>query len=268
MNRNCKKFLALMCGAMLIISGCGGKNEELVGSDAELESATETIEADISATAGSVEQEEAPAKEEVQPETEAEEASDTEAESSDKEQSEAKSENEAEAGEALTSLPQYEYPDKDSVFYAVSKHLVEVVAAEYEKSDVSIPVVREVAIDESNPEDVIVYGDFDIYNYDLDGDTLMTASGGNYPGAMHLKKTDDGYEVTSFDVCEDGSAWNASAKKIFGEYFDKFMEIQPDDENRQKVRIETIAQYVEANNLPIKQYQDFGWDPVMITETD
>ncbi len=234
MNRNCKRFLALMCGAMLIISGCGGKNEELVGSDAELESSTETIEEDISATAGSVEQEEAPAEE----------------------------------GDALTSLPQYEYPDKDSVYYAVNKHLVEVVAAVYEKSDVSIPVVREVAIDESNPEDVIVYGDFDIYNYDLDGDTLMTASGGNYPGAMHLKKTDDGYEVTSFDVCEDGSAWNASAKKIFGEYFDKFMEIQPDDENRQKVRIETIAQYVEANNLPIKQYQDFGWDPVMITETD
>ncbi len=169
---------------------------------------------------------------------------------------------------AKTELPVYEYSEKNTVEAEIYKYLIEKIASQYDKCDVTIPIVQIVATDDSNTDDIQVYGDFWVNNYDLDGETLMTASGGNYPGVMHLKVADEGYEVTSFDVVEDGSEFDASAKKLFGDHYDDFMKIYSDSEKRDSLRTEIIAEYVQRNSLPITQYQDFGWDPVLLGDAE
>ena len=132
----------------------------------------------------------------------------------------------------------------------------------------SIPCPIIVAEEDSDRDDIRVYGDFWIFNYDLEGDTLKNTSGGAYPGCMHFKAVDSaaGYEVTSMEVAADGSDFDESAKKIFGKHYDEFVKVNSDDKAREETRAQIIANYVAANNLSITAYQDYGWDPVPLPE--
>ena len=144
--------------------------------------------------------------------------------------------------------------------------MIDNYAAQYDKTDVSIPCIMIVGTDESDPEDIRVYGDFWLLNYDLEGDTLECKSGGSYPGCIHFKKTGSGYEAAGMDEVEDGSGYTESAKKIFGKYYDKFAKDGEDEKQREQIRAQIIANYVAANNLSITAYQDYGWDPVTLPE--
>ncbi len=238
MNRFGKMYLALICSAMVTITGCGG-NTQAPAEDASV--AEETVETTAS--------EGTSADEEVASET-TEETEEVEAEDTTSEVSE---------------LPAYEYSIKDDIYHEIFRYLIAEKNGQFEEASVCIPYVLEVAIDDSNPEDILFYGDFCLFNYDLEGDTLMMKSGGKFPGLMHLKKTDNGYEVTAFDETEEGEAFNDSAKEIFGEYYDTLIEMMDDQEINETARRGYITDYVSENNLPITQYQDEGWDPVVLT---
>lgn len=164
---------------------------------------------------------------------------------------------------ASASLPAYVYPEDDPYLSAICAYLTTDAASDYEKAEVSIPVVRVVDVDDSDELDVLVWGDFAIYNYNLEGTILTTQSGGSYPGLMHLAKNTDGsYNVTAFELVTDGSDYDASAKEIFGDRYEDFSKLSSDNTDREKVRAEYIQGYVDANGLDITAYQDFGWDPV------
>lgn len=164
------------------------------------------------------------------------------------------------------ALPAYEYPGPELFYSVVYKYMIDELGSHYDPADVGIPCPVIIAEDDSNKEDMLLYGNFWYFNYDLKGDTLENTSGGSYPGVMHIKSTDDGYEVTGMDIVADGSDFDESAKKIFGKYYDTFMKDGEDDELREKTRAQIIANYVAANNLSIKAYQDYGWDPVTLPE--
>ncbi len=261
MNKISKKYLALLCGVMVTISGCGGGSE----APAEETTAAEaTVEESAEATA-----------EESAPEEAAEETAETEEaaeeETADADETEEAAEETEEAGEEateLTELPAYEYPDKISPYFEVYRYLVEEIGGQYDKADVCIPYGMEIDMDMSDTDDIKVYGDFWVYNYDLNGDTLEAVSGGDFPGVMHLKQSDSDYEVTSFDVVEDGNTFDSSAKELFGDYYDKLIEAMSDEETREIVRKQFISDYVLNNNLPITQYQDYGWDPVSLADDE
>lgn len=163
-------------------------------------------------------------------------------------------------------LPAYEYPGPELFYSVVYKYMIDELGAHYEPSDVGIPCPVIIAEDDSNKEDILLYGNFWYFNYKLNGDTLENTSGGSYPGVMHVKSTDAGYEVTGMDITEDGSGFTESAKKIFGKYYDTFMKDGEDDKLLEKTRAQIIANYVAANNLSITAYQDYGWDPVTLPE--
>ena len=167
---------------------------------------------------------------------------------------------------ASGSIPAYEYPGPESFYFALYKYMTDELGKDYEPSQVCIPCPVIVAEDDTDKSDIRVYGDFSIYNYDLKDGILQNTSGGSYPGCMHLKMTDEGYEVTSMDVVADGSDFDESAKKIFGDHYDEFMKVNSDDKLREETRAQIIANYVAANNLDITAYQDFGWDPVTLPE--
>jgi hypothetical protein len=156
--------------------------------------------------------------------------------------------------------------DADLCNAAVNDYLVNVIGKNYTEAEYCIPSPFIVNTDDSNKDDVLIWGDFWVFNYDISGDTLKTVSGGNHPGLMHLKKTDKGFEVTSFDVVEDGAGNMESAKKFFGDNFDAFWELNSNQEKREDVRLHFIADYVKKNNLPVKMVQDYGWPAVALSE--
>ena len=154
----------------------------------------------------------------------------------------------------------YGYGGDDPVEAACYKYMATEVSKDYEPADESIPTVAIVHEDFTPEDEILVYGDFWVDNYNLEGDVLKTASGGNYPGCMHVSKAD--YTVTAFDVVADGENWDSSAKEIFGEHYDDFMKVHSDDEARNELRKVTVTDYVFLNALDAKYYQDEGWDPV------
>ena len=145
---------------------------------------------------------------------------------------------------------------------AVVDYLVNVIGKNYAEGEFCIPSPFVISGDYGNPEDVKIWGDFWVFNYNQSGDTLKTVSGGNHPGLMHLKKTDKGMEVANFEVVEDGAGNLESAKKIFGEKYDAFHEVNSNQEKREDIRLHFVADYVKEHNLPVKMVQDYGWPAV------
>ena len=157
-------------------------------------------------------------------------------------------------------------PDTELCNAAVNDYLVNVIGKNYAEAEYCIPSPFIISMDEGNKDDVLVWGDFWVFNYDISGDTLKTVSGGNHPGLMHLKKTDKGFEVTNFEVVEDGEGNMESAKRIFGDKFDAFWEVNSNQEKRESIRLQFIADYVKKNNLPVKMVKDYGWPAVALPE--
>ncbi len=161
-------------------------------------------------------------------------------------------------------LPAYVYPDDTAMEYAVYQFMIDEYSQYYDACDVSIPYAVLVDLDESDESDIKVYAIFWILNYDLmDDGILMDVSGGSYPGVMHLVKNDDGsYEVVSHEVVADGSDFDDSAKKLFGDRYDAFVATMADDELDADVRFQVMADYAKFSGAPIQGYQDYGQDPV------
>ena len=142
---------------------------------------------------------------------------------------------------------------------AIDRYLVEEIGKHYAQGEHCVPIHNVVAIDESNTEDILVWGDFWVFNYNQVGDTLKCVSGGNHPGLMHVRPSDNGFEVNSFDQVEDGSSNLQSAKRIFGDKYEAYQAINSNKEDREKLRAEGLATYVKKQNLSATTYEDYGW---------
>ena len=149
MSRFGRKLAALLCGTLVLASGCGSASAAVQNNASALGAETIIARSNDNRSAEEI-IEEATAK------------SDT-----------------------ISQLPRYEYSDEDSPLFEVYRYLIDGLGGQYDPADVCVPVVAVIAEDDSNEEDILIYGDFWIYNYDLKGDTLETQSGGNYPGVIH-----------------------------------------------------------------------------------
>ena len=148
----------------------------------------------------------------------------------------------------------------DAFMPALEQYLVDSIGALYAEGEFCIPSYTIVGTDQSNLDSLLVWGDFWVFNYNQVGDTLKDVSGGSHPGLMVFQKDEKGeYVLTSFDQVEDGARNLESAKRIFGDMYDFFRTVNSDQESREQIRANFIAQYVKEYNLPVKYYQDFGW---------
>lgn len=160
-----------------------------------------------------------------------------------------------------TTYEEISSPEKKETTYfpAIERYLIKECGSKYLEGQYCVPFQTVIAVDERNEEDILVWGDFWVFNYNLIGDTLETVSGGNHPGLMHIKQTDTGFEVTNFDQVEDGSRNIQSAKKIFGDKYNTFRTINNDEEKRERHRSDVLANYVEKYNISATKYKDYGW---------
>ena len=152
-----------------------------------------------------------------------------------------------------------------TVEQAIERFLVDSIGSHYEKANLCIPECHIIATDDSNPDSIKVWGDFWVMNYNVAGDTLKTASGGNHPGMFMLRKTDTGYQVTGMEQVADGSDNTPSAKRIFGDLYEEYTTWTANDNDRKQARNDAIARYASQNGLSVTCYQDFGWPAVPIT---
>ena len=144
-------------------------------------------------------------------------------------------------------------------FPAIDRYLVDEIGKQYAKGEHCVPFHHIVAVDERNADDILIWGDFWVFNYNQVGDTLKCVSGGSHPGLMHVAQTENGFKVTAFEQVEDGSNFLPSAKKIFGDKYDAFQAINSDEKNREILRAEVLGNYVKNHGLSVTLYQDYGW---------
>ncbi len=144
-------------------------------------------------------------------------------------------------------------------FPAIDRYLTNSIGSKYAKGEHCVPIHSIVRVDERDAEDIKVWGDFWVFNYNLVGDTLECVSGGSHPGLLHIRQTEKGFEVTAFDQVEDGSGYLPTAKKIFGDKFNAFKIINSDEKNRERLRAEGLATYVKNNGIAATKYKDYGW---------
>ena len=157
-----------------------------------------------------------------------------------------------------------------SYFPAIDRYMVKELGRYYTEGEHCVPFHNIVAVDERNADDILVWGDFWIFNYNQVEDTFKCIAGGSHPGLMHISQTRSGndvvYQVKAFDQVEDGANLLQSAKKIFGDKFDAFQTINSDEQKREKLRSEVLASYVKMNGLSAAFYQDYGWPTKKIGE--
>lgn len=149
--------------------------------------------------------------------------------------------------------------EAETYLTAIDRYLVDSIGKFFDKADASIPNIQIIAVDEQNPEDILAWGSYWLENYNIVGDTLKTASGGNYPGLMHIRNTDGHFVVTSFDIVEDGSNFKSSAERIFGDKYAEFSRVNSNDVARDSARMVAIRKYVDSHGLKVNLVQDYGW---------
>ena len=147
--------------------------------------------------------------------------------------------------------------EEQAVRAAISEYLVSDIGEQYRKGELCIPTLQMI-----HEEDGLFMGDFWVMWYNVVGDTLKCVSGGNHAGAITMSKEDGKYKVTGFEQTEDGAGNVASAKRIFGSYYDIYENVHASEQVREAVRREQLKEYAKRNNLNVRYYQDYGWPAV------
>jgi hypothetical protein len=144
-------------------------------------------------------------------------------------------------------------------YAAIDRYLAEQIAGHYSPGEYCVPVYQEVAVDDSDSTNIRIWGDFWVYNYKQEGNTLKCVSGGSHPGLMHICKMGEYFYVSDFEQVEDGSRFQPSAKRIFGEYFETFQIHHSDGDEHESLRHDVLRAFVRDHNLSATMYQDYGW---------
>lgn len=168
---------------------------------------------------------------------------------------------------ASTEINNYGYDGQEEWQAAIYRYLVEEIGQkQFETGEgiYTVPVVQIIDLTEAENGGSNVWGCFEVYNYKIEGETLSCVSGGSFPGKMHVAKTANGSVVDDFAVVEDGANYDSSAKEIFGDRYESFVQESSDENARNAARKQILANYVKANGLKVTQYQDYGWDPVKL----
>ena len=147
---------------------------------------------------------------------------------------------------------------------AISDYLVKEIGVQYRQGELCIPTLMIVSAQEISADMAWIWGDFWIWWYNQEGDTLMTVSGGNHSGLMTVLQQDGKFEVTSFEQTVDGAGNDASARRIFRSHYDVYQNMHSNQDVREAVRREQLQEYVSSHNLNVKYYKDYGWDAVKL----
>lgn len=167
-------------------------------------------------------------------------------------------------------LPAFSYSGDDAILATLCDYLKQsddVNGYMHQDNGVYIPAPLIYGTAESG-DDIYVFCNLWSYWYYRNGNTLECESGGEAPARLLLHPSNDaasGYEVIEDLRTSDGSDYAAGIEKFcqgFPGMADRYFHSEASDEDN--IRTELIRMYVQDNNLDIKYYKDYGWDPVSV----
>ena len=169
----------------------------------------------------------------------------------------------------LAELPAYTYTGTNKIEAAVAEYSAGF-GANYLQEAVNVtipaPVILKVKMADNGHANV--YGNFWHFNYTLRGDVLLCVSGGAAPGVMELEKAENGWKVVSCKIAGDGSDYakdiarfstgDRELEKLYAASGDVY------SDPLLSARTNSVREYVKANGLKIRAYQDEYWPEIPI----
>lgn len=176
--------------------------------------------------------------------------------------------------ETSGALPTFSYTGDDAVLATVCAYMMESDEGQgyYRSSEASVYIPAPVIYDSvSVGEDLLVFCNLWSYCYYQNGNTLECESGGESPARLRLHPDADapgGYRVIEDIRTGDGADYYEGIKEFCKGYpgmADKYFNYDESSvDTRELIRTSLIRMYVQDNDLNIKYYKDYGWDPVPV----
>lgn len=176
--------------------------------------------------------------------------------------------------ETFGALPTFSYTGDDAVLATVCAYMMESDEGQgyYRSSEASVYIPAPVIYDSvSVGEDLLVFCNLWSYCYYQNGNTLECESGGESPARLRLHPDADapgGYRVIEDIRTGDGADYYEGIKEFCKGYpgmADKYFNYDESSvDTRESIRTSLIRMYVQDNDLNIKYYKDYGWDPVPV----
>ncbi len=165
----------------------------------------------------------------------------------------------------------FEYTGQDKYLKSICDDMVKTLGNQFlpdNEKCVEIPTPYIVKVDDTNKDDIKVYGDFYIFGYNLDGTVFVNKNGGSFPGCYHLKDDNGVISVVSKEIAEDGSNFMSSLTKICGndEELTKQVAAAGSGDDKDDKRVEYVRMYGLNKGINITAIKDYGW-PIIIFET-
>lgn len=165
----------------------------------------------------------------------------------------------------------FEYTGDDKYLKVICDDMVKTLGEQFLPEDakcVEIPTPYIVKVDDSNKEDIKVFGDFYIYGYTLDGSIFVNKNGGSFPGCYHLKDDNGVISVLNKEIAEDGSSFTSSLNKICGNDEELAKQVAAASSGKDEVekRVEYVNMYGQNKGINITAIKDYGW-PIIIFDT-
>ena len=164
----------------------------------------------------------------------------------------------------------FEYDGTDKYLKAITDEMVKVGDEHFgNQGAVEIPSPLIVKTDDSDKNDIKVYGDFTIYGYIMDGTIFDNKNGGSFPGCYHLKEENGNVTFVKKEIAEDGSNNYSSLVKICGNDENLAKEIlAAKDKDQDKTRVEYAKMYAKKNNFRLSGIKDYGWPVILFDDID
>ena len=173
--------------------------------------------------------------------------------------------------ETSALLPAFSYTGDDAVLASICAYMMESDESQgyYRSSEASVyipaPVIYGV---KQKDDDLMVFCNLWSFIYYQNGNTLECESGGESPARLRLHPDADapgGYQVIEDIRTGDGSEYAKGIKEFCKGYpgmARKYFDYEGTE--REEARTALIRMYVKDNDLDIKYYKDYGWDPVPV----
>lgn len=164
----------------------------------------------------------------------------------------------------------FEYNGTDKYLKAITDEMVKVGNEHFGKQGaVEIPSPLIVKTDDSDKNDIKVYGDFTIDGYIMNGTIFDMKNGGSFPGCYHLKDENGNVTFVKSEIAEDGSDNYSSLVKICGGDENLTKEIfAAKDKDKDETRVKFAKMYAKEHNLRLSGIKDYGWPVILFDDID
>ncbi len=171
--------------------------------------------------------------------------------------------------ERLPSLPAYEYHGGNIYMRAVLKYLANNPHFTLTDSETMIPIPILLATDDSDPDHVVLWGEFWCLNYSLRGSILYNESGEELPMRITLERVGESYVVQSLRKAQDNEHFSKSLRNLCDgdrALYRSFKAVVGDisEEQTAAVRKAYLKDYVQYSGISATAYEDYGWEPISI----